>query len=178
MLRIPLLDRLTLRGGSESAVWRIREAGRTDGRAVAALWREMMTFHAALDPRFQFTTNADREFEDHFRNTLRSRDARILVAEANDEVVGYILAELHARRPLYPAGQYGFISDLSVRADWRRQGVGRALVAGLVKWFRSRGVSTIELFAADRSPDSQAFWQSMGFTDFLHLMRMEIEENP
>src|ERR1051325_1852661 len=172
-MRFPLLDRL-MSSADTDAPFRLRDARRADCAAVAGLWRAMMTFHESLDPRFQFSRNADREFEEHFLASIRSRDSRIVVAEAGSEVVGYILGEIHVRRPLYPVGKYGFISDICVQDEWRRQGIGKSLVIDMMVWFGRKGVTTIELFAADRSPISRAFWQSMGFNDFLHLMRFEI----
>ncbi len=152
----------------------IREARRQDARAVVSLWQEMMDFHGALDPRFRFAANAAREFEYHFISTIRSREAQIYVAEADGQVIGYILGEMHTRKPLYPAGRYGFISDASVRTTWRRHGVGRALVERLMEWFHRKGATTVELFVAVANPESTAFWQAMGFTDFLRLLRKEI----
>src|SRR5262249_7625790 len=147
----------------------IREARRHDGPAVTALWKEMMDLHGALDGRFRFESGATREFERHFVTTIRSRDARVLVAEAGGQVVGYILGEIHDRKALYPAGKYGFISDICVTSCCRKQGMGRALVEGLMLWFKNRGITAVELFAADRNPESTAFWRAMGFVDFLRL---------
>lgn len=154
----------------------IREARRHDGPAVTSLWKEMMDLHGTLDGRFRFESGASREFEKHFVATIRSRDARVLVAEESSEVVGYILGEIHDRKALYPAGRYGFISDICVSAVYRKRGMGRALVEGLMLWFRNRGITAVELFAADMNPESNAFWRAMGFVDFLRLMRTDISK--
>jgi ribosomal protein S18 acetylase RimI-like enzyme len=153
----------------------IREARRQDIPAITALWQEMMDFHRAQDARFRFAANAPREFEKHILATLRSRDALILVAESEGKVVAYVLGEVHTRKPLYPVGRYGFISDLSVQASNQRRGIGRALVEEMTQWLRRKGVTTIELFAAVDNPDSMAFWHAMGYTDFLCLMRRELD---
>ena len=152
----------------------IREARRQDVSAVSALWKEMMDFHLARDARFKFESGAVREFEQHFLSTLRSRDAQIFVAESHGQVVGYILGEMHSRKPLYPIGKYGFISDLSVRANHRRIGIGRALADRLMEWFRKKGATAIELFIAESNPVSDAFWKSIGFEGFLRLSRLEL----
>jgi ribosomal protein S18 acetylase RimI-like enzyme len=152
----------------------IREARRHEGPAVTALWKEMMDLHGTLDSRFRFESGASREFERHFAATIRSRDARILVADSGNLVVGYILGEIHDRKALYPEGKYGFISDICVTGASRNQGIGRGLVDGLMLWFKNRGITAVELFAADRNPESMAFWRSMGFVDFLRLMRTEL----
>src|SRR5262245_313907 len=110
----------------------IREARRHDGPAVTALWKELMDLHGALDGRFRFESGASREFERHFVSTIRARDARVLVADVEGMVVGYVLGEIYDRKALYPAGRYGFISDICVTSGCRKRGIGRALVQGLM----------------------------------------------
>lgn len=160
------------------AGYAVREARRTDIPDIVALWTEMMDFHSVYDHRFRFLPNAQRSVEQHLAASLRSRGARIVVAEARGHVMGYTLGEIHERRPIYPVGIYGFVSDISVNAQWRRQGVGRAMVAALLAWFRECGVTAVELFAAERNPVSVEFWQSMGFADYLRLVRLELADEP
>jgi GNAT superfamily N-acetyltransferase len=152
----------------------IREANRRDISALVTLWQEMMDHHRAYDSRFRFSANAPREVEKHLLETLRSRASRVLVGEAEGRVIGYIVGEVHARRPIYPVGDYGFITDICVSAVWRRKGVGRTLVAALERWFETQRVTSIELFAAALNPESIAFWAQMGYTDYLRLMRRDL----
>lgn len=156
----------------------LRPARRSDVRAIAALWHEMMDYHRERDPRFRFGPTAQRDLEQHIQSTIRSHDAVLIVAEADGRIVGYILGELHARRPIYPVGAYGFISDICVTQTWRRHGIGRALVAGAMDWFRQKGVTAVELLVAERNPDSLEFWRAMGWTDYLRLMRLDTQSEP
>lgn len=153
----------------------IREANRRDLSSLVALWQEMMDYHRSYDARFRFSPNAPREVERHLLETLRSRAARIFIAEAEERVIGYIVGEVHARRPIYPIGTYGFISDICVTASWRRRGVGRALVRALDAWFAGQKVTSVELFAAALNPESVAFWRTMGYDDYLRLMRRDFD---
>lgn len=154
----------------------IREAARRDVAAITALWKEMMDFHGAQDPRFRFSPDATREFERHLVATLKSRGARVFVAEGEGEVIGYILGEIHVRKPIYPVGKYGFISDICVTARWRRRGIGRALVERLIAWFLRNDVTAIELFVAEANPVSMAFWEAMGFSDYLRMLRLDLDK--
>lgn len=153
----------------------IRAARRQDTQAICALWQALMDFHRARDPRFEFAPNAMREFEQHLIQTMRSRGARVYVAETEGQAIGYIMGEIHTRKPIYPVGTYGFISDVVVDGPWRRKGVGRALAEALMAWFRQNGVTAIELFVAAANPVSDAFWRALGFTDYLRLLRLDIE---
>lgn len=153
----------------------IREAHRRDLPSLGALWQEMMDYHRTYDLRFRFSPNAPREVERHLLETLKSRAARIFVAEAEGKVIGYIVGEVHARRPIYPVGTYGFVSDICVTAAWRRRGVGGSLVTALDAWFATQKVTSVELFAAALNPHSIAFWRAMGYDEYLRLMRRDFE---
>lgn len=151
----------------------IREARRGDLNAVVSLWRAMMDIHASLDARFHFVADAEAEFAKHARRMMRSGCSRIFVCDAGGAVVGYVLVETQVRPPIYPAGRYGFISDLCVSARYRRRGIGRALAERAVAWLRSQGVNAVELFAAERNEDALAFWSALGFEPYLRMLRMD-----
>jgi ribosomal protein S18 acetylase RimI-like enzyme len=158
--------------------WELRPARRSDVRTIVALWHEMMAFHHERDPRFRFGPTVQRDLEQHLYSTLRSREAVLLVAVAEAQVVGYLLGELHRRRPIYPVGAYGFISDLCVTERWRRRGIGSALVERALAWFQEKGVTAVELLVADRNPAALDFWRRMGWTDYLRLMRLDTQPDP
>ena len=154
--------------------FRIRMATVRDVRVLAGLWREMMEFHRSLDPAFQFGPEAQTTIERHLRETIRSTGGCVFIAESGHRIVGYVLGEVQERKPIYPAGRYGFISDLAVTEARRRQGIGRALVEALLSWFKRHGVTAIELFILETNPVSTAFWESMGFRHYLRLLRRDL----
>lgn len=151
----------------------IRETRRGDLSAIVSLWREMMDVHAGLDERFRFVADAEAEFARHARRMQKSACSRIFVADLGGAVIGYVLAETQIRPPIYPAGRYGFISDLCVAERYRRRGAGRALVERALAWLRSEEVNAVELLAAERNPDAIAFWESLGFKPYLRLLRLD-----
>lgn len=156
------------------ASWVIREATKHDIDHIVSLWSSMMVVHGELDPRFRFAPGVQKDVHKHIRATLRSRAARIFIAQHEREIIGYILGELHTRRPIYPIGQYGFISDLMVSEKWRGNGIGSALAKRIEEWFRAEGVTTIELFVAEANEGSTSFWENVGFRSYLRLVRKEL----
>lgn len=177
LLRAPT-HRMRSNGPSVSlGAGKVRDAAKGDLKALVQLWREMMAVHSGLDSRFRFAPGALDECERHLWASMRSRSCKVVVAEAEGRVVGYGVAEIHVRRPIYPVGSYGFISDLAVTREFQRRGIGTQIARALLAWHRERGVDTVELFVSEANTASTAFWTSLGFGPYLRLLRLDsIEE--
>jgi ribosomal protein S18 acetylase RimI-like enzyme len=158
----------------------VREAAEEDAPAMLGLWREMMDFHAELDPRLRplAPPEGERGWEKHLREDLLEKEsACVLVAKRDGRVVGMIAGLLRDVYPVFEPEQRGFVSDISVAADARRQGVGRALFESLQAWFKHRGASHVEVRVADANPVSRAFWAAMGCRDYMHDLWWEVRWN-
>jgi ribosomal protein S18 acetylase RimI-like enzyme len=62
--------------------------------------------------------------------------------------------------PNNPSGRTGYVFNVATDVDQRRRGYGRACVAGLLDWYRRRGVTKVDLKA---SPDGEPLYASLGF---------------
>jgi ribosomal protein S18 acetylase RimI-like enzyme len=156
--------------------FQVREARHSDRVAIGRLWHELMEYHRALDPRFVVAPDGEQKYVRHVQEMIRSRDARVLVAEETSTltIVGYVIGEIQHRPPMALPGIYGFVSDIYVTAAWRQHGVGRALVEELKRWFISRKAGAMELYIADANPTAVEFWQAMGMKPFLRLMHTDL----
>ena len=155
---------------------RIRDARRYDSEGIGLLWRELMLFHRALDPRFDYAPEGEHRYIRHAQDTMRSRDARVLVAEeaATGKLVGYLIGELQTRHVSPIPGTYGFIADAFVLEEWRQHGVGTALFAEIRGWFIARKALAIELYVAEANPVGQSFWENMGLESYLKLLHIDL----
>lgn len=151
-----------------------RAARRGDVEAILPLWREMMDYHARLDPRFQPAPQAEKHWREALSRWLKDDDYSIFVAEAEGRLVGYIIGTIKSSPPVLEPPQFGFISDICVAPEWRRTGVGRSLYETLKGWFRERGLNVMQLNVAQRNRLSQAFWEEMGFEGYLVYMWKEV----
>jgi ribosomal protein S18 acetylase RimI-like enzyme len=149
---------------------RVRRAAEPDVEVVLDLWVEMMSYHARLDRRFQPTVDAREAFRDTLQQWMADESKRVLVAEQQGDVIGYIIGHLAENPPIFELRHYGHVSDICVAPDWRRRGVGRQLFAALHDWLHEHGLSVVQLSVAARNSVSQAFWHEMGFEDFTHKL--------
>lgn len=77
----------------------------------------------------------------------------LLVAEADDEVVGFISGSLHVNEGavVIPAGEsYLEIDNLYVSPEFRGQGIGSDLITQLLAQARQQGVAYAVLYSAAR----------------------------
>ena len=156
--------------------FRIREARMGDKEAIGALWRALMLHHRALDSHFTLAPDAEKKYLRHTHEMIRSREARVLVAEdiLTGEVIAFLMGELQSRPPISLPGLYGFISDVYVQAAWRHHGVGKALFEAIHPWFLERKATAIELFVATANPDATAFWESLGLQPLMQLLHLDL----
>lgn len=154
----------------------LRDARPADAPIIAAMWRELMALHAALDPRFTVAADGETVYRRHIEEMIHSRDGRVLIAEATEtgEAVGYMLGEIHHRSPLAAVEVYGLISDVFVAAAWRQRGIGRALFEEIRRWFTDRRVPAIQLYVAVENPEALAFWQAVGMRPYMHVLQMDL----
>lgn len=60
------------------------------------------------------------------------------------------------------SGRYGYIQSMSTDERWRRKGLARAVVEGLMAWFAEEDVARVDLHA---SAMGEPLYRSLGFTD-------------
>lgn len=76
------------------------------------------------------------------------------LATAGQEMVGACLCFN------YPSG--GWVRQLGVAKEWRRQGIGQALLQHTFRVFQERGASNVGLTVESERPDAFRFYQAVG----------------
>jgi len=88
----------------------------------------------------------------------------ILVVDADEGLAacGYATISQMVPGPHLPDGQLGYVSSVFTEPAYRRRGYSRAIMNGLLTWFRGRDVSRADLHA---SADAEPLYRALGFTD-------------
>ena len=93
--------------------------------------------------------------EEDFIRCLRQRNCIGMVAEKDDEVVGFMIYELHKNRL--------HILNFAVNPEHRRHGVGGAMVHKLLGKLSHERRNRIMLEVRETNLDAQLFFKSVGF---------------
>ncbi len=93
--------------------------------------------------------------EEEFLRVLRQRNCIGMVAEHGERVVGFMIYELHKSKLR--------VLNFAVHPEFRRQGVGRQMVAKLVSKLSSHRRTRIVLMVRESYLQAQLFYRVMGF---------------
>jgi len=156
----------------------MRHGNENDTPGMLRLWREMMDFHAQVEPRFRPLPSpvGEQAWEKHLReNVWGNDDWCVFVAEADGELIGQIMGVVRDPVPVFERKRYGYVTDIFVAPAARRSGVGQALFKELKAWFCERAVSHLQLQVAHNNSVSQTFWRAMGCTDYMDVFWYDLE---
>ena len=130
----------------------IRTATEADHDLLRELWEE---FEAELDQEPYLRETWDEAWEDL---SITVRDGAALIAEEDGRALGFVFCVLGDR-----GRRTAHITDIYVRPEARRRGIGRALLADLVDPARDAGLEHVSLEVLFRSADARRLYERLGF---------------
>jgi GNAT superfamily N-acetyltransferase len=126
-----------------------------------------MAVHQELVPLvWTLANDAEARYREHLANMMRDENRRVLVAEQEGGVIGYVVVEKSARPPVLAHSDYGVFEEICVAPCARRAGVGRALVSAGVEWSGRNGLCVAQVAYATENPMSVPFWEGLGFRPY------------
>lgn len=152
----------------------IRSATADDISNIVSLWRELMGFHEELDPYFATADDGAERMAEWITTCIGDEEHIVLIADADSEPAGYIVAGFSQRPPVMRDRDIAMIYDLSVTQRLRRQGIGERLVREALLKIEERGVKLVEVSYVVDNEQSSSFWPKMGFEPFLMRGRLDL----
>ncbi|NDL58445.1 GNAT family N-acetyltransferase [Phytoactinopolyspora mesophila] len=145
---------------------RIRRAEPADLDSVVALQLEALRY----DEQFGSCTvrePTERTLRARLTAALARHDGTIMLAERGPKAVGLVIVDLPPRTEwitgLVNVSRAGYLECLSVTAEARGTGIGRALVDAAHERFRDAAIETKLLHYCVVNPVSAPFWHGLGY---------------
>ena len=117
-----------------------------DYDGVSALWKTINGFAIR-------SVDDSREGVEAF---LRRNPTTSVVAEENGRIVGAILCGHDGRR--------GCLYHVCVHKDYRRHGIGKAMVVKCMQELKNEKINKVSLIAFTKNDIGNAFWNCIGWT--------------
>jgi ribosomal protein S18 acetylase RimI-like enzyme len=152
----------------------VRAAEPRDLDRVAAMWTSITQHHESLDPLFRMRPDADGELRELLRALMRDRDVGVFVFERKGDIGGICIVRIDHAPPILLETERAEITDLGVRPDLRRRGIGRLLLGEALAWVKMSGVKRVEVQVASANAEGQRFWRSQGFGDLMDVLHKRL----
>lgn len=153
----------------------IRAATLSDLDELAPIWSEFMKVHESLDSYFALSADSLVRWRTLVGEMIQREDGLVLVADTERQAVGYCLGWLARNPPIYAVDTVGFISEIAVRCDLRRKGIGGRLIEEARRWFAVRDISEFQLATAVWNAGAHAFWERIGGRPILMRYRFDVD---
>lgn len=126
------------------------------------------------DRRYQIAPDGPAQWSAAVLNWLADDQHMMIVAEHDDQIVGYIIGAIQASPPGVVPDRVGAILEIAISAHSNQGGLGRHLLEPVRAWFVERGLTRMIAYVPRRQPVEQAFWRALGATDMTDVMWMRL----
>ena len=120
----------------------VREANNNDIKKINEIFIEMNNYINKI--RTSNNLEVIDEFKDGYPSNfledyLKDNNKRILVADSNNVVIGYLSLEL------YKDDNYSYIDDFCIEEKYRRKGIGSSLIDESIKITKNYKINNVRL---------------------------------
>ncbi|KXA88536.1 hypothetical protein AKJ61_04715 [candidate division MSBL1 archaeon SCGC-AAA259B11] len=160
-----------------------RKAEKEDMDELVRLWEEFMEYNlkSVENPEKQqwmeLTEDAPQKSRSHFKDQIEQDNYIVLLAENNSEIIGYIVATIEERPPIFKEGKLGIIKELFVKKDYRNEVLGNILAEKAKNWLKEREVNLLKVRVLETNEKADRFWNSLGFENHMKIKFKELSDN-
>jgi ribosomal protein S18 acetylase RimI-like enzyme len=161
-----------------SAQIRIRPAAPADIPAIGRLAVLLVRTHHDFDPKrfIAATPRTEQSYGSYLGTQLDEPNIIILVAERDEQVIGYTYAGVEGNDYMALRGPAGVIYDIIVDPARRGQGIGRMLLDATIEALKARGAPRVVLSTADQNAVAQRLFERAGFRRTMIEMTRELNQ--
>ncbi|MFA5368752.1 MAG: GNAT family N-acetyltransferase [Candidatus Paceibacterota bacterium] len=132
---------------------------------IVDLSSESAVLHEKLTPYYKLDKNFKTILKKSLKKNIYSSNGLILIAEEDNEIVGYLLAFKNYRPEMFDIKKTGLIADIFIRENCRKKGVGKLLVKGSFDWFKKSKIKTVEINIESKNKPALNFWNTLDFKE-------------
>jgi len=137
---------------------------------------EQQNFHRSLEPSWPEGEAIADEYLSYLEKQSVERDGCILLAEAEEGIVGFVAVAASIRNdsPDDPSS-FAWIYDVFVKAGHRRRGLASRLMAEAESFARTRGAECLRLGVLAANGAAQELYRALGFRGYVNIVTKPIE---
>ena len=156
----------------------IRETTANDYDALCSIIDEVDTLHRDRLPHiFQKPAGPVRDRE-YILGLLADENTGLFMAEVEGQAAGFVhvLVRDTLPIPVLVPRRRAFVDSLAVKQEFRRRGVGRALMDHAHRWAIAKGAADIDLNVFEFNQPAIAFYQALGYETSTRRMVKDLSQ--
>lgn len=153
----------------------IKDAILTDFIGIRKLFYQLCNYHQNLRPEKYKQVDAEYFSEDLYKSIFDNQMYKIIVAQIDTEIVGYIIGrELQFNKDLHTEQKIFHIEQIGTDEQYRNHGIGKEMFKYLKSYLKDKNFECLQLHVDDRNDAAKHLYFSQGFeteklTLFLNL---------
>ena len=150
----------------------------TDAASVTELIQKLQRHERQFEPRMTAPDAIQDWYLDHLLSRCAKEDGVILVAAADDRIVGFIavLARVASTDIDEDGYDYAYVSDVAVRQDHRGQGIGAALLSAAEAHAREQGACWLRVDVLAANEGAASLYRRTGFINRAIQLEKKLHE--
>ncbi len=143
----------------------IRQAMEKDYEGLNVLFEEIDEYHRKALPHIFRKPDGPARTRDFLSGILADQNATIFIAEIQDRIIGLVYAYVRSipEIPIRIPCRAGEIDSIVVKREYRRYGVGRALMERIHQWAGRMKLDRLELSVWSFNKEAQDFYRELNY---------------
>lgn len=109
-------------------------------------------------------------------NLLQGAESLVLVAEANNEIVGTGYAQIRTSKKSFTHEKHAYLGFMYVEPDYRGKGLNKRLLEGLINWSKDNHVVDFYLDVYAQNDAAIRAYEKVGFESSMIEMKMRLKD--
>ncbi len=102
----------------------------------------------------------------NFSRVIDSKKAEILVAEENNQVVGFVLISKSKSDDIHDFDFYGEMNYMYIKSEFRGRGIASKFFKEAKKWFKKHGLKYLKLDVNINNRKARKIYEGWGFNNY------------
>ena len=140
----------------------------SDLQGIRACLIDLQNFERKLDARLPAGEEIVDEYIPQLLRRCRRYDGKVIVADVDASIAGYVSIWTRVTSEELEDGklQYGYISDIVVRQQYRGTGIGRELMEAAESFARESNVRYLRIAVLAANRLAHELYRTAGFSDY------------
>ena len=132
--------------------------------------KENREFDPTINPEVA-TTESGKEY---FKESIESDTKITLVAEDNDEIIGYIVGGIEEVSDYRNITNICEAENMWVDEKYRSQGIGKQFMNKLELWAREKGINRMRAIASYKNEKAIKFYKREGYSEYDLILEKDL----